>query len=80
MLIAKLAALTLRLMVVDAVRLPEVPVTVRVVDPREAVGPAVSVSELAPVVGFGLQDAVTPLGRPDTARLTVPANPNWGVT
>ena len=33
---------------------------------------AVSVSKLVPVVGLGLNDAVTPLGNPDAARLTLP--------
>jgi len=36
---------------------------------------AVSVITLLPVVGFGLNDAVTPPGRPDAARVTLPANP-----
>jgi hypothetical protein len=36
---------------------------------------AVSVSVLLPVVGFGEKDAVTPLGRPDVVRVTLPVNP-----
>ena len=36
---------------------------------------AVSVSELDVVVGLGLHDAVTPLGRPETERFTPPAKP-----
>ena len=59
---------------------PEVPVIV-IVD--EAIGvdvAAVNVKVLYPVVGFGLKDAVTPLGRPDAARLTLPANPYCGFT
>jgi hypothetical protein len=36
---------------------------------------AVSVSVLLPVVGFGEKDAVTPLGRPDAVRMTLPVNP-----
>ena len=40
----------------------------------------VSVSTLSPVVGFGLNAAVTPLGRPDAARVTLPVIPFWGVT
>ena len=36
---------------------------------------AVSVSRVLPVVGFALQEAVTPLGSPDMARFTLPLNP-----
>jgi len=43
--------------------------------PRLAVLLAVSVSVLAPVVGFGEKDAVTPLGRPVAERVTLPVNP-----
>ena len=56
-------------------RLPDVPVTVTVDCPMVAALLAVNVSVLLPVVGFGVKDAVTPLGRPDTARVTLPANP-----
>jgi hypothetical protein len=35
----------------------------------------VNVRMLTPVVGFGFQSAVTPLGRPDTENVTFPANP-----
>ena len=41
---------------------------------------AVSVSVLAPVVGFGEKDAVTPLGSPEAERVTLPANPFRGFT
>jgi len=61
--------------VVVAIRLPEVPVTVTVCCPVLAELLAVSVSVLFPVVGFGARDAVTPLGRPDTERFTLPVNP-----
>ena len=40
---------------------------------------AVNVSVLVVVAGFGLKDAVTPLGKPDAARLTLPLNPFAGV-
>jgi hypothetical protein len=64
-----------------SVRLPDVPVIVRVYCPTAAVLLAVSVSELFPVVGFGVKaDAVTPLGTPDTARFTLPVKPYSGVT
>jgi hypothetical protein len=60
------------------VRLPAVPVTVTVDCPTVVELVAVSVSVLYPVVGFGEKDAVTPVGRPDTERFTLPANPYWG--
>jgi hypothetical protein len=65
---------------VDAVTLPEVPVMVTVKVPAVAGLLAVSVIMLEPVVGFGAKDAVTPLGRPDAARLTLPVNPYCGFT
>jgi hypothetical protein len=59
---------------------PEVPVTVTVDIPVTAEALAVSVSVLVPVVLAGLNDAVTPLGRPDAARLTLPLKPFTGPT
>jgi hypothetical protein len=66
---------TVRAMVVVAVRLPEVPVMVTVAAPVVAVALAVSVSTLVPVVGFVPKAAVTPLGRPEAASVTLPVNP-----
>jgi len=71
---------TVNARVVVAVRLPEVPVIVTVADPVVAVLLAVSVSTLVPVVGFVPNAAVTPLGRPDAARVTLPENPPTSVT
>jgi hypothetical protein len=72
---------TVRAMVVLAVRLPEVPVMVTVVGPPAVAELlAVSVSTLVVAVLVGLNDAVTPLGRPDAARLTSPVNPFTSVT
>jgi len=66
---------TVRAMVVDAFRLPEVPVMLTVTGPaRAAVLLAVSVSTLELVAGLGVKDAVTPLGRPETASVTTPTN------
>ena len=49
--------------------------------PVAAVVLAVNVSVLVLVAGFGLNDAVTPAGRPDDAvRVTPPVNPLIGVT
>ena len=53
---------------------------VNVVLPGVAALLAVSISVVEPVVGFGEKDAVTPLGRPVTARLTPPVNPFCGFT
>ncbi len=74
------AGVTVRLSVVVRVRLPDVPVIVIVVVPGAAAALAVNVSVLADVVGFGLKAAVTPLGRPDAARLTLPLKPFAGFT
>ena len=41
---------------------------------------AVNVSVLVLVAGFGLNDGVTPVGRPDAVRFTLPVNPFVGVT
>jgi hypothetical protein len=41
---------------------------------------AVSVRTLVPVVGFGVNDAVTPLGRLGAARFTLPVNPFSSLT
>jgi hypothetical protein len=76
----KVGAYTLRVRVVVAVRLPEVPVTVSVLVPRPAVLLAVKISVLVFVVGFGVKLAVTPWGKPDTARFTLPLNPYAGIT
>jgi len=72
--------LTVRAIVVEAVRLPEVPVIVTVAAPVVAVALAVSVSTLVPVVGFVPNAAVTPLGRPEAAKVTLPVNPPTSVT
>ena len=57
------------------VRLPDVPVIVTVKVPVMAATLALSVNVLAPVVGFGLNNAVTPLGNPEADKLTFPLNP-----
>jgi hypothetical protein len=71
--------LTVRAIVVVLVRLPDVPVIVTVAVPVVAVPLAVSVTVLVAVAGLGLNDAVTPLGRPDADRLTLPPKPFCGV-
>jgi hypothetical protein len=61
-------------------KLPEVPVIVTVTVPVVAVELAVRLRVLVVVAGFGLNDAVTPGGNPDAARMTSPVNPFTGVT
>lgn len=67
--------LTVRLTVVDAAKLPEVPVMVTVAAPVVAALLAVRVSTLVLAVGLVAKAAVTPLGRPVAASLTLPVNP-----
>jgi hypothetical protein len=59
---------------------PDVPVIVTVDVPVAAVLLAVSVNVLVLVVLGGLKDAVTPLGRPEADRPTLPLKPFCGVT
>lgn len=66
---------TVRERVVVFVKLPEVPVMVTVNVPVVAVPPAVSVSVLVLAVLLGLNDAVTPVGRPDADKLTLALKP-----
>jgi hypothetical protein len=71
-------AFTVSASVVVATTLPEVPLMVTVTVPRVALLLAVRVSVLVVVVLVGLNPAVTPLGSPDAARLTLPVNPFKG--
>jgi hypothetical protein len=73
-------AVTVSCSVVVAVRLPDVPVMVTVDVPVAAVELAVRVKVLVEVVGFGLNPAVTPLGRPEALKVTLPVNPFCGTT
>jgi hypothetical protein len=73
-------AATVSVKVVVAVVDPEVPVTVMVDAPVVAVLLAVSVSTLEVVEDAGLNEAVTPLGKPDAVNDTVPVNPLRSVT
>lgn len=67
-------------MIVVCATPPDVPVTVRLYDPAAAVLLAVRVNWLLFVVGFVENELVTPLGRPDTARVTLPVNPYSALT
>jgi hypothetical protein len=62
------------------VKAPDVPVTVTVDVPVVAVALAVSVNVLVPVVLLGLKEAVTPLGKPEADKLTLPVKPFCGAT
>jgi hypothetical protein len=64
--------------VVVWLRLPDVPVIVTVDVPVATLPLAVNVSALVLVAELGLNDAVTPLGKPDAARLTLPVKPFCG--
>ena len=70
---------TVRETVVLCDNAPDAPVTVMVDVRRGAALLAVSVSVLALVVLPGLNAAVTPLGRPEAERLTLPLNPLRGL-
>lgn len=72
-------ALTVSETVAELLKLPDVPVTVTVEVPVAAVLLAVKVSVLDAVAGFGLNDAVTPLGRPVAEKLTPPLKPFCGL-
>ena len=65
--------------VVVFVKLPDEPVTVTMTVPVAAVLLAVSVKVLLLAVLLALNDAVTPLGRPDADKLTLPLKPLNGV-
>jgi hypothetical protein len=62
------------------VKPPDAPVMVTEAVPVVAVLLAVSVNVLVLVVLLGLNDAVTPAGRPDADKLTLPLKPFCGVT
>jgi hypothetical protein len=62
------------------IRLPEPPVIVTFAVPTVAALLAESVRVLVPLVLVGLKVAVTPLGKPDADKPTVPEKPPWGVT
>ena len=70
------------MIVAALVKLPEVPVTVTVKVPIGAVLVADRVKTVVVVAGFVPKLALTPLGRPDAVKFTVPLNPfkGWIVT
>ena len=72
--------LTVKETVVDLVSAPLTPLMVTAKVPMAAVALAVRVSVLVVVVLAGLNEAVTPLGKPDADKVTVPLNPLSGLT
>ena len=60
------------------VKLPDVPVTVTVKVPIVALPLADRVKTLVVVAGFVPKVALTPLGRPDSVKVTLPLNPFRG--
>ena len=70
-----MTCVTVKLIVAMLVKPSEEPVTVTATVPVAAVALAVRVSELVVVVVLGLNEAVTPLGRPEADRLIVPLKP-----
>jgi hypothetical protein len=60
---------------VEAVVAPDTPLIVTVTRPGVAVLLADKVRVLFPVVGFGENDTVTPLGKPDALSVTLPEKP-----
>ena len=65
---------------VELLRLPETPLIVTVTVPVAAVLLAVRVSMLVDVAGFVPKVAVTPVGRPEAERMTLPVKPLTGMT
>lgn len=59
---------------------PDAPETVTVTVPVVALVLAASVNVLVFAVLLGLNDAVTPLGKPDADKLTLPLKPPCGMT
>lgn len=70
----------MRVILVWFVKLLDEPVTVTLTVPIAAAPAAVSVNVLVVAVVLGLKDPVTPLGRPDTDKLTFPLKPFTEVT
>ena len=68
----------LTLTVVDTI--PEVPVTVTVVVPTAAAEVALNVATLVVEVDTGPNETVTPVGRVDVVKVTLPVKPLFGVT
>lgn len=75
----KVGFATVRLKGMVFVRLPDVPMMVTVSVPVAALELAFRVSVLLDVAGFGLNAAVTPVGKPEAESVTLPLNPFTGM-
>jgi hypothetical protein len=72
------AAVTVRVTLVVSVRVPDVPVMGRMYVPTGVVqGTEIVIVLLPLVIGLLLNMAVTPVGNPDIARVTLPVIPFW---
>jgi hypothetical protein len=67
-----------RLILTECAKLPDLPRTLTLKVPVVAELLTVSVNVLVEVEGFGLKEAVTPLGRLEAEKLTLPLNPFVG--
>jgi hypothetical protein len=67
--------LTVKLIGIVSVKVPEVPMIFTRAVPVAAVVLAVNVNVVAEVVPFGLKETVTPLGNPEAEKETVPLKP-----
>jgi len=76
----KTAAVIVTATVVVWDKVPEVPVTVTFAVPVGAVPLTAKVSVLVPVVLAGMNEALTPAGKPEAVKLTVPVKLFCGVT
>jgi hypothetical protein len=74
------APFTVSWIVAEPVRLPEVPVIVTVAEPVVAALLAESVTLLPLNPLFGLNEAVTPAGKPEAEKVTIPLKPPKGCT
>jgi len=70
---------TVRLILTECDRVPDLPLTLTLKVPVVAELPTVNVSVLAEVEAFGLKVAVTPAGRLDAEKLTLPVKPRIGL-
>src|SRR6267378_2558372 len=70
---------TVRLILTECDRVPDLPLTLTLKVPVVAEPPTVNVSVLAEVEEFGLKVAVTPVGRLDAEKLTLPVKPRIGL-
>ena len=71
---------TVRLSEVVFVKLPDTPLMVNETVPVVADALAAKVNKLVEVAGFGLNPAVTPVGRPEALNVTLPLKPFNGFT